>query len=87
MRVTRLIGHNPDIFTANAVTPEIIGEINGFLIKHHQLARLVVRTEHFIGIVHFIDAFPATTCVGFHEGREADMGKNTVPIHVTEVPK
>src|ERR1700744_2908184 len=76
VRVARFIGHDPDVFSADAITAVVFCEDDLFLQQHDQLACLRMLMIEVPGIVQFVDVLPAAAGEWFHIRGEADIIEN-----------
>src|SRR5687767_717736 len=77
--VAGVVLHDAYVFTAKAVTPEVIFEYNFFLKHHHQLSGFFVSSKKIVLVVKLIYTFPTATSVWFHVSGPADMFKYFFP--------
>ena len=80
MRFARVVGHDVDLVLADDVAAEVLVEVDGFLIEHAEVARLIVGVEELFAVVDVIDIAPSAAIDGLHESVLADVVENRVPV-------
>ncbi len=80
MRLPRIIGHDVHLLLPHHVAAEVLREFDRLLVRHAQVARLVVRPEELLAIVNVIHIAPAAAIHRLQESVLAHVGKHTVPI-------
>ena len=64
VRLLRGVPHDPHALPADDVAAVVVGEGDGFLRHHRQVARLVVRREEGLAVVALVDVLPAAAALG-----------------------